>query len=202
MAQLEVALCDGPDDRELRSDLERLAALETSDARVTRLGELRVVPVRISNERTRTRQITLELSEFTSSGGREVPIRGVILTRTEFEWQAHWDMALGHGVDEAQLRDLADWRSSDRFSDAERAVLAFTAAMLSKTSAAMFPFVFQFAAKPRWLAAFWRDGGLMNFPNVMLADGPMPYNDVGVALANSPNGFTFTMRSASSPSPH
>jgi L-lactate dehydrogenase (cytochrome) len=47
------------------------------------------------------------------------------------------------------------------------------------------PFVWQFLARPRWLAAFLADGGLMSFPNVMLPDGPMPYVDVGAALAQS-----------------
>jgi L-lactate dehydrogenase (cytochrome) len=46
----------------------------------------------------------------------------------------------------------------------------------------MFPYIFQFLARPRWLASFLRDGGLMKFPNVMLKDGPMPYADVGAAL--------------------
>ena len=39
--------------------------------------------------------------------------------------------------------------------------------------------------KPRWLAAYLRDGGLMNFPNIVLPDGPMPYADVGAALEQS-----------------
>lgn len=47
------------------------------------------------------------------------------------------------------------------------------------------PFVAQFLAKPRWLAGFLRDGGLMQFPNVELSGGPMPYADVGVALEQS-----------------
>jgi L-lactate dehydrogenase (cytochrome) len=48
-----------------------------------------------------------------------------------------------------------------------------------------FPFVWQFLAKPRWLAAFLADGGLMKFPNVVLPEGPMPYSDVGAALSQS-----------------
>ena len=32
----------------------------------------------------------------------------------------------------------------------------------------MLPFVSQFLARPRWLAGFLRDGGLMTFPNVVL----------------------------------
>jgi L-lactate dehydrogenase (cytochrome) len=47
------------------------------------------------------------------------------------------------------------------------------------------PFIPQFLSRPRWLAGFLRDGGLMNFPNVVLPDGPMPYADVGVALEQS-----------------
>ncbi|HEV2720228.1 MAG TPA: alpha-hydroxy acid oxidase [Thermoanaerobaculia bacterium] len=45
-----------------------------------------------------------------------------------------------------------------------------------------FPHYFQFLARPRWLAAYLRDGGLMKFPNVVLNDGPMPYVDAGAAL--------------------
>jgi len=44
------------------------------------------------------------------------------------------------------------------------------------------PYVFQFLARPSWLLAYLRDGGLMNFPNVVLKEGPMPYADVGAAL--------------------
>lgn len=54
--------------------------------------------------------------------------------------------------------------------------------LMSGAPFTMFPYTFQFLARPRWLAAFLRDGGLMKFPNVMLKDGPMPYADVGTAL--------------------
>jgi len=46
----------------------------------------------------------------------------------------------------------------------------------------MLPYVFQFLARPRWLAGYLRDGGLMKFPNIVLKNGPMPYADVGAAL--------------------
>jgi isopentenyl diphosphate isomerase/L-lactate dehydrogenase-like FMN-dependent dehydrogenase len=49
----------------------------------------------------------------------------------------------------------------------------------------MLPFLPQFMTKLRWAAGFLTDGGLMNFPNVVLAHGPMPYADVGVALEQS-----------------
>lgn len=58
--------------------------------------------------------------------------------------------------------------------------------MLSRSFATMVPFAMQFAMKPRWLWSFWRDGGLMKFPNVVLPnEGPMSYSDVGVALEQS-----------------
>ncbi len=48
------------------------------------------------------------------------------------------------------------------------------------------PHVPQILSRPRWLADFLRDGGLMHFPNVILPDiGPMPYADVGALLAQS-----------------
>jgi isopentenyl diphosphate isomerase/L-lactate dehydrogenase-like FMN-dependent dehydrogenase len=57
--------------------------------------------------------------------------------------------------------------------------------LLTRRLGPMLPYVGQFMVKPRWLAGFFGDGGLMKFPNVMLADGPMPYADVGAALEQS-----------------
>jgi L-lactate dehydrogenase (cytochrome) len=50
---------------------------------------------------------------------------------------------------------------------------------------ARLPFVPQLLARPRWLVDTLLDGGLMTFPNVALPDGPMRYEDVGAALAQS-----------------
>ena len=49
-----------------------------------RAGEERVVPIRIINERSRERDIVLDLSGFTTSGGKAVPVQGSIATRTTF----------------------------------------------------------------------------------------------------------------------
>jgi isopentenyl diphosphate isomerase/L-lactate dehydrogenase-like FMN-dependent dehydrogenase len=58
--------------------------------------------------------------------------------------------------------------------------------LLTRNPWTMLPFVSQFIARPRWLFGCVRDGGLMTFPNVVLADrGPMPYADVGAALEQS-----------------
>jgi L-lactate dehydrogenase (cytochrome) len=67
----------------------------------------------------------------------------------------------------------------------ERDIRNGTRELVSGASLAMLPHLFQFLARPRWLAAFLRDGGLMRFPNIVLADGPMPYAHVGAALEQS-----------------
>ena len=46
----------------------------------------------------------------------------------------------------------------------------------------MLPWLGQMVVKPRWLLDVARDGGLMKFPNIELAGGPMGYADVGAAL--------------------
>jgi L-lactate dehydrogenase (cytochrome) len=46
----------------------------------------------------------------------------------------------------------------------------------------MLPHLPQLLTHPRWLWSFLADGGLMQFPNVMLPTGPMRYADVGAAL--------------------
>jgi len=58
--------------------------------------------------------------------------------------------------------------------------------LLSGKLPAMLPFVNQLLTKPRWLAAFLKDGGLMKFENVIIPNhGPMLYADVTAALEHS-----------------
>jgi isopentenyl diphosphate isomerase/L-lactate dehydrogenase-like FMN-dependent dehydrogenase len=67
----------------------------------------------------------------------------------------------------------------------ERDVRNGTKEMLTRRPWPMLPYVWQFLSRPGWLSGFLGDGGLMTFPNVMLADGPMMYADVGAALEQS-----------------
>lgn len=61
-----------------------------------------------------------------------------------------------------------------------------TSSLLSGNPIAMAPHVGQVLSRPRWLAGFLGDGGLMQFPNVVLpGSGPMKYESVGPALARS-----------------
>ena len=64
----------------------------------------------------------------------------------------------------------------------ERDVRNDVTTLISGSSLARLPHVGQFLTRPRWLAGFLGDGGLMSFPNVVLPSGPMPYADVGVML--------------------
>lgn len=60
-----------------------------------------------------------------------------------------------------------------------------TKELLSGNPFTMLPYLGQMLTRPGWLADWMLDGGLMNFPNIMLKDGPMGYADVGAALEQS-----------------
>ena len=57
--------------------------------------------------------------------------------------------------------------------------------LLARRPLQVLPYLPQLLSRPRWLAGYFRDGGLMQFPNIVLADGPMAYADVGAALEAS-----------------
>jgi L-lactate dehydrogenase (cytochrome) len=58
--------------------------------------------------------------------------------------------------------------------------------LLSGKLGSKLPFVSQLLIRPRWLAGFLADGGLMKFPNVVIpGKGPMLYADVTAALEHS-----------------
>lgn len=47
------------------------------------------------------------------------------------------------------------------------------------------PHLGQMLTRPGWLYRFFNDGGLMNFPNIVINNEPMGYADVGAALEQS-----------------
>ncbi|MGH9308603.1 MAG: alpha-hydroxy acid oxidase, partial [Vicinamibacterales bacterium] len=68
----------------------------------------------------------------------------------------------------------------------ERDIRNGTPQLVTRRPLAMLPFLPQFLVRPRWLARFLADGGLMKFPNVIMPDGsPMLYADVGGSLEKS-----------------
>jgi L-lactate dehydrogenase (cytochrome) len=67
----------------------------------------------------------------------------------------------------------------------ERDAYNGTKQLLSGKPLSMLPYLPQLLARPGWLAGFFRDGGLMSFPNVLLPEGAMKYADVGAALESA-----------------
>tara|TARA_Y100001968_G_scaffold226919_1_gene209664 strand:+ start:7234 stop:8412 length:1179 start_codon:yes stop_codon:yes gene_type:complete len=67
----------------------------------------------------------------------------------------------------------------------ERDVRNGTKQLLSLNPVEMLPYLSQMLIKPCWLTQWLGDGGLMNFPNVELEDGPMGYTEIGPALEES-----------------
>jgi L-lactate dehydrogenase (cytochrome) len=58
--------------------------------------------------------------------------------------------------------------------------------LLSRSVFAKLPYLPQFFAHPRWLAAFLMDGGTPNLENIVVpGKGPLPLVDVGSALARA-----------------
>jgi hypothetical protein len=53
-----------------------------------RLGERRIVPVRLENHRRREREITLELSDWTTHSGKKTAVKAVILPEKQFKLEA------------------------------------------------------------------------------------------------------------------
>ncbi len=53
-------------------------------------------------------------------------------TGSNYEWTQHWRIARQLGLPEADLLAIRDWRESDRFGDADRAVLAATDEILDR----------------------------------------------------------------------
>jgi alkylhydroperoxidase family enzyme len=58
-------------------------------------------------------------------------LRGAQLCNSAYEWHQHKRMARKCGVPHAQVEDLMMWRESPRYSDPERAALAFTEGMMA-----------------------------------------------------------------------
>jgi alkylhydroperoxidase family enzyme len=53
-----------------------------------------------------------------------VILRGARLSKSEYEWAQHLKMARQAGVREAQIQELASWKTSSSFSSQEKAVLS------------------------------------------------------------------------------
>ncbi len=78
-------------------------------------------------------------------------------TGSVYEWTQHWKVAVELGVSEEDLLAVRDWTTSDRFSDADRAVLTATDETLQAG-----------AISPETWAALEREIGDPNDPTVLI----------------------------------
>jgi alkylhydroperoxidase family enzyme len=82
--------------------------------------------------RSLARSVADLLTPLLWEGALDVRLRELIIMRlgwttgSVYEWTQHWRIALSLGVPGDDLLAVRDWRSSERFGPAERAVLAAT----------------------------------------------------------------------------
>jgi hypothetical protein len=90
-----------------------------------RAGEERVIPIRITNERARDRDIVLDLSEFATSGGKKVPVQGTIVTPTSFSLASceHENAVLVLKI--GGLTDDAEGRQGRKYGDVDQCLVAY-----------------------------------------------------------------------------
>lgn len=67
-----------------------------------RLGERRLLPIRLENHRRREREISLELSDWTTRSGKKVALKAEILPETKFKLEACGEKEIILAVELAQ----------------------------------------------------------------------------------------------------
>ncbi len=65
----------------------------------------------------------------------------------------------------------------------ERDIRAGAPQLIARKLPDMLPYVPQLLTRPWWLWEYFKGGGVMDFPNVALPDGPMKYGNIGAQLA-------------------
>ncbi len=96
-----------------------------------RLGEVRVVPVVFTNRRRREREITVNLGEFTTRGGKPAPITATIIGSANFTLKPceEHTMAVGITVREAQaaptVGDAVEHGNDGEIPDVDDCLVAY-----------------------------------------------------------------------------
>jgi hypothetical protein len=90
-----------------------------------RLGEVRIIPIRIENTRRRERTINLEFSGWTTRGGRKVPVQTQIQPDGEFNLPAcsEREVRLRVDVQQAPTGDQPD--STNRLPDVDDCMVLY-----------------------------------------------------------------------------
>ena len=95
------------------------------------MAELNVFRVLLHHP-TLTRAITGLLTTLLFRGKLDARLRELVIMRigwktaSVYEWSQHWRVAIQLGVSKEDLLAVREWRDSERFGGAERAVLAAT----------------------------------------------------------------------------
>jgi hypothetical protein len=92
----------------------------------TRLGERRIVPLRIENHRRRTREITLDLSDWTTRGGKKTAIQSEILPEKQFIIEPCAENEIFLVIDADQVEPDENFRKKERkFPDVEDCLVLY-----------------------------------------------------------------------------
>lgn len=91
-----------------------------------RLGEVRIVPVVIVNERRREREINLQLSEWTSRGGKKAAIQATLQPAGQFTMASCTEKEILLRIDAQQVDpDQPDGSEVERFPDVDECSLYY-----------------------------------------------------------------------------
>ncbi len=119
--------------------ISRIPMLSVEDARKAaakieiseQVAELNIFRV-LLNHPILARRLNDLLMTLLVRGKLDARLRELVIMRlgwatgSDYEWTQHWRIAREQGLPEVDLLAVRDWRGSDRFSDADRAVLAAT----------------------------------------------------------------------------
>ncbi len=114
-----------------RLSLEEARAAAEQAGLQEQMAELNIFRV-LLHEPKLAKAISDVLLTLLFRGRLDVRLRELVIMRigwatgSVYEWTQHWRIALQLGVSEEDLLALRDWRASDRFDDADRAILAAT----------------------------------------------------------------------------
>ena len=109
---------------------DALAAAEEAGLQA-RMAELNIFRVLLHQPRL-AKAVSDVLLTLLFRGKLDARLRELVIMRigwatgSVYEWTQHWRIATELGVDPADLLALCNWRASDRFGEAERAILEAT----------------------------------------------------------------------------
>ncbi|MDJ0865197.1 MAG: carboxymuconolactone decarboxylase family protein [Myxococcota bacterium] len=124
-------MADGASSRVARLSIEEAREVATSLGLADAYAELSVFRVLLRHPRL-AQAVAGLLNTLLFRGKLSPRLRELLIMRigwvtgSEYEWTQHWRVARALDLPEEDLLAVRDWRASDRFDEADRAVLAAT----------------------------------------------------------------------------